>query len=121
MNRHETRVKVVIAVYQHLLLHRDLITSFNNNFDYLDDYVDSIRNDLIKNEDKYIDNISSNLNRWSFDRLSFIDQAILLVGASEYNLNKENKKIIIDEAVRIAKEYSDEDSYKYINGVLDRL
>ena len=52
---------------------------------------------------------------------SYIDQAILLVGTSEYNLNKDNKKIIIDEAVRIAKEYSDDDSYKYINGVLDNL
>lgn len=55
------------------------------------------------------------------NRLSYIDQAILLVGTSEYNLNKDNKKIIIDEAVRIAKEYSDDDSYKYINGVLDNL
>lgn len=121
MNRHETRVKVVTAVYQHLLLNKDMIETFIDNFEDIDEYVGSIENDLIAHEDEYIETISNNLNKWTFDRLSYIDQAILLVGTSEYNLNKDNKKIVIDEAVRIAKEYSDDDSYKYINGVLDNL
>lgn len=121
MNRHETRIKVVTAVYQHLLLNKDMVETFIDNFDNIDEYVGSIENDLIAHEDVYIETISNNLNKWTFDRLSYIDQAILLVGTSEYNLNKDNKKIIIDEAVRIAKEYSDDDSYKYINGVLDNL
>lgn len=121
MNRHETRVNVVITVYQHLLLNKDLITSFIDNFENIDEYVGAIENDLIEHEKEYIDEISKHLKKWSFDRLSYIDQAILLVGTCEYNLNKDNKKIIIDEAIRIAKEYSDDDSYKYINGVLDNL
>ena len=121
MNRHETRIKVVTAVYQHLLLNKDMVETFIDNFEDIDEYVGSIENDLIAQEDAYIETISNNLNKWTFDRLSYIDQAILLVGTSEYNLNKDNKKIIIDEAVRIAKEYSDDDSYKYINGVLDNL
>ena len=121
MNRHETRIKVVTAVYQHLLLNKDMVEAFIDNFENIDEYVGSIENDLIAHEDAYIETISNNLNKWTFDRLSYIDQAILLVGTSEYNLNKDNKKIIIDEAVRIAKEYSDDDSYKYINGVLDNL
>ena len=121
MNRHETRIKVVTAVYQHLLLNKDMVETFIDNFDNIDEYVGSIENDLIAHEDVYIETISNNLNKWTFDRLSYIEQAILLVGTSEYNLNKDNKKIIIDEAVRIAKEYSDDDSYKYINGVLDNL
>ena len=121
MNRHETRIKVVTAVYQHLLLNKDMVETFIDNFENIDEYVGSIESDLIAHEDAYIETISNNLNKWTFDRLSYIDQAILLVGTSEYNLNKDNKKIIIDEAVRIAKEYSDDDSYKYINGVLDNL
>lgn len=121
MNRHETRIKIVITVYQHLLLHKDLITSFIDNFEDIDEYVGSIENDLIEHEQEYIETISKHLKKWSFDRLSYIDQAILLVATSEYNLNKDNKKIVIDEAIRIAKEYSDDDSYKYINGVLDNL
>lgn len=121
MNRHETRIKIVIAVYQHLLLNKDLVDVFVDNFENIDEYIGSIENDLIAHESEYIDIISKNLNKWTFDRLSYIDQAILLVGTCEYYLNKDNKKIVIDEAIRIAKEYSDDDSYKYINGVLDNL
>ena len=39
----------------------------------------------------------------------------------EIKTNLNTKNIVIDEAIRIAKEYSNEDSYKYINGVLDNL
>ena len=58
MNRHETRIKVVITVYQHLLLKKDLITSFIDNFEDIDEYVGSIENDLIEHEKDYINEIS---------------------------------------------------------------
>ena len=121
MNRHEYRVKIVIVLYQHLLLKKDLETCFIDNFETFDDYVESIKNDLLNNIDTYIEKISQNLKNWRFDRLSYVDQAILLEATCEYYLGINNKNIIIDEAIRIAKEYSDEDSYKYINGVLDNL
>ena len=61
MNRHETRIKVVITVYQHLLLKKDLITSFIDNFEGIDEYVGSIENDLIEHEKDYINEISKYL------------------------------------------------------------
>lgn len=121
MNRHELRTKIVTALYQHLLLKKDIESVFLDNFEDSNEFVDKIKNDLINNEKTYIDEISKHLNKWSFDRLSYVDQAILLESTSEYKLGLNNKNIIIDEAIRIAKEYSDEDSYKYINGVLDNL
>ena len=121
MNRHEKRVQIVFALYQHLLLSKDIVTSFVDNFDSDDEFVSEIRDDLVLNKEKYIEEIAGHLKRWSFDRLSYIDQAILLESYSEFYLQLNNKNIIIDEAIRIAKMYSDEDSYKYINGVLDNL
>jgi len=121
MNRHEKRVNLVIALYQHLLLKNDLKQSFNNNFEENDDFVNSIQEDLINNLDNYKQEINTYLNKWTFDRLSYIDQAILLEGYSEIKSGLNNKNIVIDEAVIIAKEYSDAESYKYINGVLDKL
>ena len=76
---------------------------------------------FIANLDKYKEEISGHLKRWTFDRLNYVDQAILLEAASEINLELNDRNVVIDEAIRIAKEYSDEDSYKYINGVLDNL
>ena len=121
MNRHEYRVKIVVALYQHLLLKKDIESCFIDNFDSTDDFVDSIKNDLNNNIDVYIEEINSKLNHWKFDRLAYVDQAILLEATCEYHLNLNTKNIIIDEAIRIAKDYSDEESYKYINGVLDNL
>ena len=118
MNRHEYRVKVVFALYQSLLLNKDINKSFDDNFSD-EEKVDYIN--LILNKDNYIQEISSHLRKWTFDRLSYLEQAILLVACSEIKKEVASKNIVIDEAIRIAKEYCDEKSYQYINGVLDNL
>ena len=120
MNRHQTRLSMVFALYQHLLLKKNLDDVFND-LDLNDDFIFNIKNDLSNNEEIYINEINNHLNKWTFDRLSYLDQAILLESFSEIKCNLNNKNIVIDEAIRIAKEYSDEESYKFINGVLDNL
>jgi len=123
LNRHEYREKIVFALYQHLLLHKDLYTCFEDNFEEgeVDDFVISIRDDIYENKDAYIKEISSHLKKWSFDRLNLVEQAILLETVSEIKQSLNDKAVVIDEAVIMAKEYCDEEAYKYINGVLDNI
>ena len=122
LNRHEYREKIVFALYQHLLLHKDLMSCFDDNFDEDDnDYMIAVRNDLAKHKDEYISEISEYLKKWTFDRLNLVEQAILLETVSEIKQGLNDKAVIIDEAVILAKEYCDEESYKYINGILDHI
>ena len=123
MNRHEYRVKLVFALYQSLLLNKEISRSIEDNFDdeEKNEYVTVLENDLIINKDNYIEEISLHLKKWTFERLSYLEQAILLVATSEIKKEIASKNIIIDEAIRIAKMYCDEKSYQYINGVLDNL
>lgn len=121
MNRHEVRVQIVFALYQHLLLNKDLKVSFSDNFENQEDFINIIEENLIIHEDEYINDINEHLNKWTFDRLNYVDQAILLESYAEIKTELNNKKIVIDEAINIAKEYCDDDAYKYINGVLDNL
>ena len=123
MNRHEYRVKLVFALYQSLLLNKEISRSVEDNFDdeEKNEYVTVLENDLIINKDNYIEEISLPLKKWTFERLSYLEQAILLVATSEIKKEIASKNIIIDEAIRIAKMYCDEKSYQYINGVLDNL
>ena len=86
-----------------------------------DDFTEQILNDLENNKYNYIDSISQLLVKWSFDRLNLIEQAILLQSTSELFLKLNDKPVIIDEAIRLTKMYCDEESYKYINGVLDQI
>lgn len=126
MNRHKIRENLVFSVYQHLLLKNDLNSMICNNFEVesileCDPYLIELANVINLNEVQYIANISQYLIKWHFDRLNYVDQAILLVGCAELDLAKIDKAIIIDEAINLAKEYCDDDSFKYINGVLDQL
>lgn len=120
-NRHEVREKIIFSIYQHLLLHKDLNACFNDNFEQMDEFVQIIRLDLLKNENSYIETINPYLNKWSFDRLNLVEQAILLESYSEIINKLNDHAVVIDEAVILCKQYCDEESYKYINGVLDNL
>ncbi len=66
--------------------------------------------------------ITAHLDHWSIDRLKRVDLAILRMAV--YCLLYQNDmpaRITIDEAIEIAKEFGAEDSYRFINGVLDAV
>lgn len=123
LNRHDSREKIVFALYQHLLLNKDINECFSDNFEQedLDDFITSIQKDLIDNKDNYIYEIGQHLVKWSFDRLNLVEQAILLEATSEIKLKLNEDAVVIDEAIILTKNYCDEESYKYINGVLDNI
>ncbi len=66
--------------------------------------------------------IVSHLQNWSFERLKRVDLAVLRIGAYSLLFQRDiPPQITIDEAIEIAKEYGSEDSYRFINGVLDGI
>lgn len=122
LNRHEYRERLMFVLYQHLLLQKDLNVCFINTFEDDDnEFINKIINDININENTYIEKISQYLKNWTFDRLNYVEQAILLLATSEINQALNDKSVVIDEAIILSKEYCDETSYKYINGVLDNI
>ncbi|MEW6040489.1 MAG: transcription antitermination factor NusB [Elusimicrobiota bacterium] len=66
--------------------------------------------------------ISECSENWVLERMAAVDRNILRIGTFELLQMKETPvKVIIDEAIEIAKKYSKEDSGKFVNGILDRL
>lgn len=66
--------------------------------------------------------IRANLVKWDFDRLSRVDLAILRMSAYALLFQRDiPASVTIDEAVEIAREYGSEESYKFVNGVLDAI
>lgn len=69
--------------------------------------------------DKVISKTSEN---WEIGRMSIVDRNILRMAVFEFLYLKEASiKIIINEAIEIAKKYSTEESGRFINGVLDKI
>lgn len=67
--------------------------------------------------------IKSNLNEnWDFSRLNKVDLAILRISAYPILFQKDiHPSIVIDEAIDISKEFGADDSFKFINAVLDSI
>ena len=63
--------------------------------------------------------ISAYLKDWTFERLNYLEQAILLSAYTQNKYMEQPKIIAINVAVDLAKKYCDDNSYKFINGVLD--
>ncbi|MDT3994705.1 transcription antitermination factor NusB, partial [Mammaliicoccus fleurettii] len=61
------------------------------------------------------------LKNWTLERLLKTDRIILRMASYELNYTDTPQKVIFNEAVEIAKIYSDDDHYKFINGVLSSL
>jgi len=78
--------------------------------------------DGVLNNLEQIDNIIKKyLIDWDFDRLDKIDKQILRVGVYEIIFTDTPFQIAIDEAVKLAKNFSEEKAKSFINGILDRI
>ncbi len=66
--------------------------------------------------------ISNALQNWDAERVAYMDQIILLVALAEIRkCNEIALEISMNEYIEIAKEYSSDKSYVFINGVLNRI
>ena len=66
--------------------------------------------------------IKDHIKNWNFDRISRIDLAILRLSVYGLLFQKDTDgKIIINEAVKLAQEFGGDDSYRFVNGVLDAI
>ncbi len=69
--------------------------------------------------DELLDKTST---KWKLSRMDAIDRAILRLSCFELMIQKElSVRIVINEAVEIAKRYSSEQSPAFINGILDAV
>ena len=77
--------------------------------------------DIINSKDQLDEQIRKAATTWPIDKLNPIDLSILRLAVYEFNNTDTPPKVIIDEAVELAKEYGSESSSSFINGVLGTI
>jgi N utilization substance protein B len=85
------------------------------------DYVLRLLVTLHVERSKIDHSIEEALVDWQLNRLARIDQDILRIAVAEMFFLEVPNRIAINEAIELAKRYSDEDGYRFINGVLRRV
>ncbi len=85
-------------------------------------YAREIVDGVADHRDEIDELIASYAQGWSLDRMPNVDRALLRMSSWEILYNDEvPTAVAIDEAVELAKEYSTDDSGRFVNGVLGRV
>ncbi len=127
-SRHEARKLALGTLYcwlfaeideeQCKLLTKELITGEGVDQVLAEDIIRGVKENI-----DYIDSlVEKHAPEWPIDKISKIDLVILRIAIFEL-LFKENipEKVAIDEAVELAKEFGNETSSKFVNGVLGTI
>lgn len=87
------------------------------------EYAELIIKGVAEFKSKIDDKISSVSRNWKVDRMALVDRNILRVAIYEMKISQEklSEKIVINEAIEIAKKYGNTDSAGFINGILDQV
>jgi len=125
LNRSELRVKIMTILYQ-------INVYETNKVEYnIDDVIKSvldIDNEFVKEivygvttyKDELKDICNKYLSGWTINRLGNTDQAILMMGIYELKYTDTPPVVAINEAVNLAKVYSDDKVKNMINAALDK-
>ena len=125
-NRSELREIAMKVLYQ-VYIYQNSNTSYDVNelikdqIEVENEFVDELVNGVIKNQKEISHLANDNLTGWDIDRLSKVDKAILSVGIYELVYTETPSVVAINEAVELAKKYSDEKVVKMINDALDKI
>ena len=83
------------------------------------EYINDAILGIEKNKEKIVEQIEKNLKKdWKIDRISKIDLAILKLAIYEIQYKELPFKVVINEAVELAKKYGEDSSKNFVNGVL---
>jgi transcription antitermination protein NusB len=117
-------------LYMHDILEGKDVQSFENfvkchlpqptpeSVDFSKQLVDSV---LMHREelDKEIAQVATN---WNISRMAAVDRNVLRLGLAELTVHPDTShKIILNEAVELAKRFSSEDAGAFVNGLLDKI
>lgn len=85
-------------------------------------FVNKLTGEININYDNILELIKNNTTGYELERIYKVDLAILMLAICEIKyINETPANVVINEAVELAKKYSTEKSYSFVNGVLAKV
>ena len=125
-NRSELREKIMTIIYQISLyktnkLEYDVDKIIKENVEIDNEYVKEMVYGVVTYYDELVDIANQYLEKWTLNRLDNAGAAILVMSIYEMKYTDTPPIVVINEAVELAKKYSDDAVRKMINAVLDKV
>jgi transcription antitermination protein NusB len=130
MNRRKSREIAMTLLFEMSINKEDYNEILNNFKEHTDidltdvdmEYVERTLRGVQENTKTIDSSIEQNLINWKLYRLSKIDLAILRTSTYEILFEKEiPNRVAVNEGIELAKKYSEEKSFQFINGVLGKM
>lgn len=126
LTRSELRKNIMTILYQ---INLYTLNKIDYNIDNVIKEVNPIDNEFVKDivygvitKKDELDSLANKyLNNWTIDRLGNTDQSILRMALYELLYMDTPEIVVINEAIELAKDYSDDSVKNMINGVLDKV
>lgn len=124
MNRKEAREKTVQVLFQVTVSGTDLNEAVEHVLE--DQEINPFMDDLINQTVTHMEEIDSKIKpylvNWQFERVGNIEKTILRLAIAELLYIKDTpQKVVLNEAVELAKTFGDDNTRKFVNGVLGKL
>ena len=124
LTRTELRKKIMTILYQINVYQKNHVAYQVENMikevcEIENEFVKDMVYGVITYQNEIDDIANKYLKNWTIDRLGNTDQAILRMGIYELKYTDTPPVVAINEAIELAKDYSDDDVRKMINGALD--
>ena len=126
LTRSELREKCMIILYQNDVINKnkndgDIDSIIKENLEIDNDFVKEIVYGVVTHFNE-IDSICNKfMNDWTIDRIDKTSAAIMRIAVYELKYTDTPSLVVINEAIELAKKYSDESVRKMINAVLDKI
>ena len=85
------------------------------------EFIRSSINGIAENYDNIKDIIKKNTKNWAYARIGVIERALLIVATYEFSFKNTPIEVVANEIVELAKEYGNEKSYEFVNGILANI
>lgn len=126
LNRSELRKIIMTVLYQINVydankMQYNVDAVIKENLEIENEFVKEVVHGVLENKVAIDEKANEYLSGWKITRLGNTDQAILRIGIYELLYTKTPEVVAINEAIELAKAYSDDDVRKMINGVLDKV
>lgn len=118
MNRHEQRKKIFQIIFQQ---DHGLVTLEETAFYEIyreNEYVSRIVDYYAGNRDSVDEDIRNHLTNYTLERIPKVERNILRTAISELLHGDSPQRVVINEAILLAKLYGEKDSFRFVNGVL---